>query len=64
MTFDARKYNQEYMRKRRAYKDWYKAIEKGHCPVCSMLLKSKYHFNCKYLDGRILPPDNPTLPPQ
>lgn len=49
MTQAENDYNRLWMRKHRAIKAWQRSIEKGHCPVCEMLLESKYHTDCRFL---------------
>lgn len=43
-------YNRIWMRKHRAVKAWQRDIQRGHCPVCGMLLTSTFHFECRFLD--------------
>lgn len=48
MTFDKKTYDRNWRRKDRRVKAWRKTILKNHCPVCSMLLSSKYHVDCPF----------------
>ena len=52
-----RDYNREWMKRDRAKKRWQQSIDKGKCPVCTMLLKSTYHIRCPYLDTLENPQD-------
>ena len=53
MTFNHREYNREHMRRVRALNvdavHEKRMVAKGKCPVCEMLLKSKYHEGCPWL---------------
>lgn len=42
---DYSKYRAHYLTEERARR----LIENGRCPVCEMLLISKYHTDCQYL---------------
>lgn len=43
MAFDARSYNLQWMRKRRAEQHRLKLISDGRCPISEILLSSTYH---------------------
>lgn len=58
MTFDKKKYNREWARKRRGFTEGEeyrikRYIKMGKCPVCEMLLTSRYHTNCPFINPHL-----------
>lgn len=49
MSYDHTEYSRNWARKKREALHRERLIQEGKCPVCEMLMKSKYHVKCPYL---------------